>query len=64
MEKPQIRVLKKPEVQQKIQASDTTLWRWEKAGNFPTRIRLGGNSVGWIESEIDEWLEKKMAERI
>ena len=63
MEKPQIRVIKKPELRQKIPASDVTIWRWEKLNKFPKRIVLGGNSVGWIESEIDEWLAKKMAER-
>lgn len=63
MEKPQIRVIKKPELRQKIPASDVTIWRWEKQNKFPKRIVLGGNSVGWIESEVDEWLAKKMAER-
>lgn len=24
---------------------------------FPKPIRLGGNSVGWIESEIQAWLQ-------
>ena len=64
MEKqPNDRVLRKPEVFARISLSDATIWRMEKAGRFPKRIRLGGNSVGWIESEIKEWLEQRKAAR-
>jgi prophage regulatory protein len=32
-------------------------------GNFPLPVSLGGRAVGWIESEIDDWLEMRVAER-
>jgi prophage regulatory protein len=35
----------------------------EKVGAFPRRIRLGINSVGWLEDEIDTWIEQRTAER-
>jgi prophage regulatory protein len=57
------RIIRKPELFNKVPVSDPTVWRWEKAGSFPRRIKLGGNSVGWILSEVDEWLEKKAAAR-
>lgn len=25
---------------------------------FPTQIRLGGGAVGWIEAELNTWLER------
>jgi prophage regulatory protein len=25
-------------------------------GKFPKSIRLGARAVGWIESEVDEWI--------
>ena len=34
-----------------------TLWRWEQAGAFPLRRRFGPNTVGYLESEIDQWIE-------
>jgi prophage regulatory protein len=34
----------------------TTVWRWEKAGQFPRRRKLGGRSVGWLNSEVMEWI--------
>jgi prophage regulatory protein len=53
------RVLRKPELLGRLQLSDATVWRMERAGRFPQRIQLGGNSVGWFESEINEWLEQR-----
>lgn len=36
--------------------SMSTLWRWEREGNFPARIRLTTHSVGWRRSDIETWL--------
>ena len=58
------RILRKPELFMRISLSDATIWRMERAGKFPKRIRLGGQSVGWFSDEVDGWLEKKAAERI
>lgn len=57
------RVIRKPELFSKIGLSDATIWRMEKSGKFPKRITLGGNSVGWLKSEISNWLIKKAADR-
>mgnify|MGYP001233721065 CR=1 FL=1 len=57
------RILRKPEVQYMIGLSDPTIWRLERGGKFPHRIRLGGNAVGWFESEIKAWLQERANER-
>jgi prophage regulatory protein len=57
------RIIRKPELFMKIGLSDATIWRMEKKGKFPRRITLGGNSVGWLSGEIDNWLDKKAEER-
>lgn len=57
------RMVRKPELFTTVALSDATIWRLEKAGRFPKRIKLGGNSVGWLESEVVEWLEKKAGDR-
>jgi len=59
-----MRIIRKPELFSMIGLSDTTIWRMEKYGKFPKRVQLGGNSVGWINGEIEEWLSKKSAERV
>ena len=39
------------------------VWREEKAGRFPKRVKIGANSVGWIATEIDEYVLAKVADR-
>jgi prophage regulatory protein len=29
-------------------------------GTFPKRISLGGRAVGWLENEIQEWLQQRI----
>jgi prophage regulatory protein len=33
--------------------------RLEAAGQFPKRIRLSCNSIGWVESEVEAFLKAK-----
>jgi prophage regulatory protein len=37
--------------------------RQEKAGKFPKHVNLAPQSIGWIEEEIDAWIEARAAER-
>lgn len=60
---PKERILRKPELRNKVGLSDPTIGRLEKDGKFPKRLRLGGNSCGWLESEINGWLADRAAER-
>ena len=43
----------------KIGGSRVTAWRAVRDGLLPAPIILGPNSVGWYESEIDEWLASR-----
>jgi prophage regulatory protein len=63
MGKTKERVVRKPELLAMIGLSDPTIWRMEKDGKFPRRIRLGGNSCGWLLSEVMDFLEQKAKER-
>jgi len=57
------RIIRKPELLRIIGLSDCTVWRMEKEGRFPLRIRLGGNSTGWLLSEVEAWIAARAAER-
>jgi prophage regulatory protein len=46
-----------------IHHSKTQIWRLEKTGAFPRRVQLTPGRVGWLEGEIDQWIESKIAER-
>lgn len=59
----QDRIIRKSELIPLLGISDPTIRRLEIAGNFPKRIQLGGKSVGWLESEINAWLEAKKESR-
>lgn len=41
--------------------SRTTLWRLEKHGDFPKRRQISTRRVGWVESEVENWLKAKVA---
>jgi prophage regulatory protein len=58
-----MRILRQRHVIEKVGYSGMQIWRLEKAGRFPRRIKLGPNSVGWIAEEIDEWIRERIAER-
>lgn len=37
--------------------------RLEAAGLFPKRIKLGQNRVAWLLSEIEAWIDERLATR-
>lgn len=41
--------------------SRSTIYQRIDDGEFPQQIRLGANSVGWIEAEIDDWISARIA---
>jgi len=51
-----VKILRKPQLKEKLDVSGATIDRWERDGRFPRRIHLGKKSVGWLESEIDDWV--------
>ena len=46
-------------VHQAVGLSRTTIWRLEKDGKFPARRKLSSNSVGWLRSSIEEWIQSR-----
>lgn len=58
-----MRVLRRPDVERITGLGRSTLYERAEAGTFPRPINLGGRAVGWIESEVMEWLEARMADR-
>ncbi len=43
--------------------SNVHLLRLEKAGGFPRRVQITPGRVGWVESEVEDWLCARIAER-
>ena len=55
-----MKVLSKKEVRSLVLYSPAHIARLEKAGQFPKRIQLGTNRVGWIESEVVNWIQERV----
>ncbi len=56
------RFLRLPEVMARTGLSRSTIYLRLEQGLFPRPVSLGGRAVGWIESEIDEWMNNRVAE--
>lgn len=46
-----------------ISYSRPHLYRLINAGKFPRPVKLGEARVAFVESEIDDWLQERVAER-
>ncbi len=55
-----IKILNLKQVKEKTSLSGPTIWRKERAGEFVARRQISKNRVGWIESEIDNWLAERL----
>jgi prophage regulatory protein len=58
-----LRILRVREVRAKTGLPTSTLYAWVAQGRFPKPVRLGPNFVGWLEDEIEGWLQGKIDER-
>ncbi|MGH1461281.1 MAG: helix-turn-helix transcriptional regulator [Neptuniibacter sp.] len=52
------RVLKLKEVMDITSLGSSTIYRHMEKGTFPKQVKIGGQRVGWMESDINKWLEK------
>lgn len=57
------RLVRKKEAAARVGFHPVHLMRLVKAGTFPAPVRIGPNSVAFVEDEVEAWIEAKMAER-
>ena len=58
-----MRLLSKRQLKEMVLYSPQHIARLEKAGQFPKRIQIGPNRVGWVEEEVLEWLRERLERR-
>lgn len=58
-----MRILSKRQLKELVLYSPQHIARLEKAGTFPLRVNLGPNRVGWVESEVLDWLNERLQRR-
>ena len=58
-----MRILSKRQLKELVLYSPQHVARLEKAGQFPKRVQLGPNRVGWVEDEVLDWLSVRLESR-
>jgi prophage regulatory protein len=53
--RPRGRFLRMPDVVGEVKLSAPTINRLHRKGEFPKKVRISANAVGWWESEIEAW---------
>lgn len=56
-------ILRLPAVKARTGLSRSTIYLRLSEGQFPRPVPLGGRAVGWVESEIDDWLTQQIEAR-
>lgn len=56
------RILRLPQVKERTGLGRSSIYLKENDGIFPQRVSLGARSVGWLESEIDQWIANRIQE--
>jgi len=58
------KILRLREVISHVGLSRTTIYDYVSRGAFPAPIHLGGGkAIGWLESEVQQWIEQHAAAR-
>jgi prophage regulatory protein len=54
------KILRLPDVINITGLSRSSIYQKISDGEFPKQISLGSKSVGWIEADIQNWIEDKI----
>ena len=57
------RLIRLPEVKDRTGLGRSSIYGEIAAERFPSPIKIGLRSVAWIESEVTDWIESRIAEQ-
>ena len=55
-----VTILRLPAVKARVALSRSSIYARIADGSFPKSVPLGSRAVGWIESEIDDWIKERI----
>lgn len=58
-----MRIIRLQEVIDSTGLARSTIYKYVKEGTFPSPISLGDRCVGWLESEVHDWILARVEER-
>ena len=54
-------ILRLPAVLERTGLSRSTVYLMISKDEFPASVSLGERAVGWVESQVDQWLDEKIS---
>ncbi|MGD1025721.1 MAG: AlpA family transcriptional regulator [Candidatus Sulfotelmatobacter sp.] len=57
-----ITILRLPMVRARTGLSRSTIYLRISDGSFPLPVSLGARAVGWLESDIEDWITRRILE--
>jgi len=57
------RFLRLAEVAEAVGLARSTIYRFIHLHGFPAPVPLGGQRVAWLESEVQAWIQQRLAHR-
>lgn len=55
------KIIRLPQVIEKVGLSRSSIYLLLKKNRFPASIQIGERSMGFLESDIDQWLDSKIS---
>lgn len=55
-------LLRRRQVEERTGLRRSSIYEGMRDGTFPAAIKIGPKSVGWIEAEVDAWINERIAE--
>ncbi|HCI5779675.1 TPA: AlpA family transcriptional regulator [Klebsiella quasipneumoniae subsp. quasipneumoniae] len=55
-------LIRLPEVQRRTGYSKAWIYRLMSEHRFPLAVKIGSRAIAFVESEIDEWVNQRIAE--
>lgn len=57
---PTRRLLRLPEVKEKVGLSRTAIYKLIAAGAFPRQISIAPRTVAWSQDDLEAWIEERL----
>lgn len=58
-----MRIIRLKEVIYSTGLARSTIYKYIGEGSFPKAVSLGDRSVGWVDTEVQEWILARIKER-
>lgn len=55
------KIIRLPDVIQKTGLSRSSIYLQMTKGSFPQSISLGDRAIGWVEEEVEQWIDARIS---